>query len=46
MSLNLLTASGPAASFHDTAQAEGKERIGPEGERDEREIGTNPGGWR
>jgi hypothetical protein len=46
VSLSLLPASGPATSFQGTAQAEGKERRGPEGEREEREIGTNPGGWR
>ncbi len=45
--LNLiLPASGPATSFKGTAQAERKERRGPEGEREEREVGTNPGGWR
>ncbi len=46
ISLSLLLASGPATHFQGIDQAEGKERRGPEGEREEREIGTNPGGWR
>jgi hypothetical protein len=44
MSLGLLPASGPAAGFEGSPSRGQIEKRVPEGEREEREIETNPGG--